>query len=109
MALDPFDHAELNRQGRLLIRKQDTHAHLTTAENFSIAHHRTAHQRQVAQNTLSDKWSATENNGVEKWEPMVCARIPAGRHHNLRERGLYRGRHCKRYPTYGGVFFTDKM
>jgi hypothetical protein len=35
--LNPFDRAEFNGQRRRLIREQDTHAHVATAKNFSIA------------------------------------------------------------------------
>jgi len=106
MALDPFDRAVVNGQGRRLIGEQDTHAHVTAAENLSIAPDGAPHQRQVGQDAFADKWSPTEDNRIKKREPMIGPRIMRWRHHSLRDGGLYRGRHCERYPTLGGGAFT---
>jgi len=106
MALDPFDRTEVNRQRRRLVGEQDTHSHVTAAENLSIALDGAPLQRQVGQITFADKWSPPEDDRIEKREPMIGPRIMKRRHHSLRAVGLYRGRHWARYPTLGGGTLT---
>ncbi|TKS59087.1 MAG: hypothetical protein EWM73_03376 [Nitrospira sp.] len=67
-----------------------------------MAHNGAPHQRQVGQIAFADEWSPAEDDRIEKREPMIGPRIMQGRHHSLRDAGLYRSRHDERYPTLGG-------
>ena len=110
MTLHPFDRAEIDGECRRLMVEEHTHAHVTTAEDFSVAHDGTTLQRQVRQNTFSNKWCPAEDDRIVERKPVVGSNVPTRCHQILPVGGWYSGRPCDRYPTLGGEgAITDPM
>ena len=63
MPVHPFDRTEIDGECRRLMVEEHTHAHVTAAEDFPIAQNGTALERQIRQDTFSDKGAPPKMTG----------------------------------------------